>query len=681
MPGLLGGKAVWLPLVLELVRLVGEGRATNLDSAADLSFEISGTEPRSGGAAPKREPATWREYYGFLRGLRLAESTAGGLRLTTCGLSLYSEPTAARLSEIFADRVRLFAETLSMLAHEALTVDEVDDKVRYLYEQTWRSRGNTRIRMDWQEILGLIEGVGNRRWQATEAGRELLSGRIVVTPEAFASGDNDPAEISKAPAEIATILDELRTAARTHESRSTYNIWVPSPPSNPNKVENLRIIVNAAFEKIEREELFSFICQRFDLARSSVNSMLPFMRASGVLSEVGRGVFEATPPARAWIDSGDDLNFIRILHANMRFIGEMIRSVESDVPRKAMYAEAKNYGVNVDKCRWIASFLVDAGLIEESRYGSLRATSLGSALAAELPLADVSPTQMPATDGRHADDGGAHSNKAANLREQLNRLSLEPFTKGQPSGRGLEVAIRDLFHEVGFEARTVGGSGDTDILLQWAGPDGSQSSAIVEAKARSSGSVSHTDISDVGIETHKERHQTHHVAIVGPSFSGDTIKNMAERKQWVLLEADRLGAIAEAAKSIGLRPCEVGVMFQMPNGLTAIEDLLAARGRELAIISFVIAKLVEEANDSKEAISARDISRDGRRTDLSPSVDEVVAAITTLSGLQISALRQVDKADDPKFSTYVVSDVSAGAAQLRALADSIESGAASVANT
>lgn len=676
-PGLLGGKAVWLPLVLELVRQVGDGRAIDLDANVELSFDIGEVEPRHGGAAPKLEPATWREYYGFLRGLRLAESTAGKIHLTATGLELQSDPTPGRLSVIMADRIRLFAEVLSVIAEEPLTVDEVDDRIRVRYGQSWRSRGNTRSRMDWQEVLGLIEAIGNRRWQITSAGRTLLDGRMIVTPEAFSGEHEHVAEIPEPPTEIAAILDEFSTQNRTHESRSTYNIWVPSPPSNPNKVENLRTIINAAFQKIEREELFSFICQTFGLKRSSVESMLPFMRASGILDEVGRGVFEATPAAKAWIESGDDLNFIRILHANMRFVGEMIRAVENGVTRNEMYSEAALFGLNTDKCRWIASFLLNTGLIEEPRYGSLRATPRGVALVAELPLAGAPTSQVVHSD-KAAGDQAVTEKQPLRLKEVLVRLSREPLAGGEGSGRAFENAIRDTFLALGFEARAVGGAGDTDILVQWHDSDGSRLTAIIEAKARSTGHVTHTDVSDVAIETHRNRHQASLVAIVGPDFSGDTIKNMAGQKRWALLEAERLGALAEAAIALGLRPCEVGGLFQVPNGLSDLEDLIASRERELDVVSFLLTKLAEEAGESGEAISARDISRDGRRTELSPSVDEVVAAIGTISRLQAEALRLVDAAGDPKFATYVLGDVSAAARQLRALAGAIDRGASSV---
>ncbi|MEV4279706.1 restriction endonuclease [Actinoplanes xinjiangensis] len=126
------------------------------------------------------------------------------------------------------------------------------------------------------------------------------------------------------------------------------------------------------------------------------------------------------------------------------------------------------------------------------------------------------------------------------MSQHLGRLSREPQAQGLAPGRAFENAVHDAFSAMGFEARTISGSKDTDILVTWRSADGSPVTAIIEAKARSSGIVAHTDVSDVGLETHKGRHHASFVAVVGPAFSGDTIRDMAAMKKWVLLDADRL---------------------------------------------------------------------------------------------------------------------------------------------
>ncbi len=670
-PALRGGKAVWVALVFELVRQVGAGNADDLSAIPVLPPNIVSAVPRAGGAAPQSQPLTWLEYYRFLKGLRLAQSSGGELRLTSTGLELDSDPTQAHLATILADQIRLFSETLSFVASHPCTIDEVDKHLQFQYETSWKSFGGTRSRMDWLEVLDLIEGIGNRRWQITASGQTLLRGRTIVTPEAISQPQAHGVTVADTPAEISALLNELVTSTRTHDSRSTYNIWVPSPALNPNKVENLRTIVNAALNPIGRSELLAFISDTFNLKRSSVDSMMPFMRASGLLHEVGLGIYQATPSAQAWLESGDDINFVRILHANMRFVGEMIRAVEGDVTRHEMYSEAKRFGLNIDKARWIASFLEDTGLIEKPRYGSIRATPYGVAISTELPLAE--PPDVP----KEANLTAKHKLVPSEAppcayKDNLIRFARDPRALGEAPGKAFETAIRDAFRAMGFNAETIGGAGNTDVLVRWRDEAGSELTAIVEAKSRSTGSITHSDISDVALETHKSRHGALFAAVVGPDFSGDTIKNMAAKREWSLVDAERLGTLVECAIEYGLRPHELGRLFQVPNGFSEIEDLISQRRRELNVLSLVVAQLIDEANDSGDAITARDISRDGRRTELTPSVDEVLAAAATLSQFGNGALRMVDHHDDPKFVTYVLGDVRATAQRLRAVADAIE---------
>ncbi|MGY2033148.1 restriction endonuclease [Nocardia gipuzkoensis] len=671
LPSLHGGKDTWVPLVLELVEQIGAGKAIDMAASPDLSPTIFAAEPRKVGAVPFTRPRTWLEYSRFFKGTGLAQATQGEMRLTSSGQALRSDPTPSRLASVMAERFRLFAETLSYVTELTPTVEEVNDHLREHYEMAWKSLGGTRSRMDWLEVLGLIEGCGNRRWKITAAGKTVLAQCTIVSPKAIATRITHSRPIVEAPPEIRALLDQLSTSERSHESRSTYNIWVPSPESHPNKVENLRTIVNAAIDPIGREELLIFIADTFSLRRSSVDSMMPFLRASGLLSEIGLGIYQATPPARAWIASEDDINFVRILHANMKFVGEMIRTVESGVTRDEMYRVSEKYGLNIDKSRWIASFLEDTDLIEQPKYKYLRATESGLALLTELPLADV-PTSVHPAQTAPDEPRRAVSTPKASFAEKLVMLSKTPQALNQGSGKAFENCVRDAFRQLGFSAQTVSGSGDTDIVIRWRDETGNQVLAVVEAKSRSNGQVTHTDISDVALETHKSRHEANFAAVVGPAFSGETIRNMAARRGWALIDAERLGHIVQAAIELGLSPKETGILFKGPNGINELYQIIDQKRRELSVLSFVIAQLAEEAAESGDAIAARDISRDGRRTKLKPSVEEVITALVSLSQEAVSAIRLVQQQEDPRYSTYTLGDVRPAAMRLRALANTIE---------
>lgn len=94
--------------------------------------------------------------------------------------------------------------------------------------------------------------------------------------------------------------------------------------SSPNKIENLRKILEYSCEKVTRIELFKYIGDEFNLKVSSIESMMPFLKASGLLEEVGRNIYITSSVAKEWCETGVDIDFIRILHCHYRFVGEMI---------------------------------------------------------------------------------------------------------------------------------------------------------------------------------------------------------------------------------------------------------------------------------------------------------------------------------------------------------------------
>jgi len=671
-PSLHGGKRAWFPLVVDLVDQVAADKATVMESRPILPGALFERTDDTGGAAPSTDALTWAEYGRFLRSVGFAQSNRGHLELTTTGRYFQAEPTPENLGIALAGSFRLFAESLDFFWTSPSTVEDLDRYLRDEYETSWKSLAGTRSRVDWLDALGLIEGSGSRRWRVTEAG-ESLKGRLpIVSPEAIAISQVADSVAPKAPPAIELLLGELATGARSHDSRNTYNIWVPSPATHSNKVENLRAIINATLEPISKEDLLEFIADTFTLRRSSVDSMMPFLRASGLLQEIGMGIYEATEPARAWIASGEDINFIRILHANMRFVGEMVSAVATVTSRPDMYQASTKHGLNVDKSRWIASFLEDTGLIEKPRYGHLRATRLGLALLAELPLAET-PSSSEFERSQSTEPISPHQRPLASFTEQLSALSRSPHAHGLGSGKAFEYAVRDVFRLLGFNAQSISGPGDTDILVKWTDDGGNTVVAIVEVKSRSNGQVAHTDISDVALETHKNLHKADFVAVVGPAFVGDTIKNMAAARNWALVDAQQLEDLAEASIELGLNPATIGLLFKAPTGIDELQEIVDNRRRELAVVSFVVSQLVNEAADAGDAITARDISRDARKTELQPTIDEVLNALALLTNKAGTAVRQVQGHEDNKFSTYRLGDVRSAAWGLRALADAIES--------
>ena len=155
-------------------------------------------------------------------------------------------------------RFRIFGELLFFINEKESTIQEINEKVCSAYG----TYSNIRKRMNWLEVLGLIEMIGNRKWILTKVGKQALKEWTLFTPDILKSFDNAEKEytITDSPIEISNMITELTNNNQLHKNRCTYNLWAPSP----NKIDNIRKIINYSCEKVDRTNLYNYICTKFN---------------------------------------------------------------------------------------------------------------------------------------------------------------------------------------------------------------------------------------------------------------------------------------------------------------------------------------------------------------------------------------------------------------------------------
>lgn len=656
-PDLRGGKQIWYELVKKLVKVLQTGEKCDLN-AVPFTGDLVNSQ-------------TWRVYAPFLKGMGLVYNHSGSLVLSDKGYSFAEKPTRRKLADLMQDRFRLFGEMLDVVSEAPVTIEEADKKICRKYGLNWNNLSNTRKRMDWLEILGLINATGNHKWEITAEGKKALKDWCIVNPEVleYEESDMDETEITEPPMEIAVLLQKLEECPELHKKRCTYNICVPSP----NRIENLRIIIQFALNRVSRKELFEFIENEFELKLSSVESMLPFLKASGLLEEVGRNIYIATAAARAWIETGNDLDFIRILHVHMRFVGEVLLYAENDVVRNNIYLKGQSFCMNNEKIRWIVGFLLEAGLLEEPQYLHLKTTKLGLIFAKTLPLeksieCNISEENVKKEENRCE----RRASKLDNICERLSVSATNPCIEGKNPGLAFEEAISDIFSYMGFKSEHVGGSGDTDVVLKWKHND-DMVVAIVDGKSKSNGQVSHGDISDIALDTHKEKNNANYVAVIGPGFSGETIRNFALKKEYALITDKQLIEIANASEALGLSIQEISLMFKAPDGFSQLEEIISSKRRELDVISEIIRQFCNK-QELLESLSPRDLFLLLINSSISPSLEELISGFNTLSNNQIGILKKVNENTISENVQYILCDEKRTINRMRALANAIEKG-------
>ena len=660
-PEFRGKKQDWFAIVIELVSLLDR------NSVADQSMVPN--------LATTDTAYPWRNYASFLKGAGLVSNKAGLLCLTDVGQQFAKTQSRRYLADLLHEKYRLFGEVLALLETDSKTIEEVDRELCKEYCLDWTNLNNTRRRMDWLEVLELIEGVGNRKWGLTPEGKKAVEEWPLVSPDVIDMPlTEEEIRILPPPTEIAELLSVLQENPALHKKRNTYNIWAPSP----NRIENVKTIVQYAFERVSRADLFEFVENEFNLKASSVESMMPFLKADGLIEEVGKGIYVATSAAKAWCESGNDLDFIRIVHAHKRFVGEMILAAEQVVTRNEIYAEALKYGLNTEKARWITGFLIEAGLLEETQYLHVKATPLGIKFAKELPLMSEELCEQNEIEGQSTLPGEEVDVDQKRQEENpvftaLRAAGKDPMAEGKASGVAYEENISAVFRYMGFDAIRIGGAGNTDVVVRWKDEEGKAVTAIVDAKSRVNGTVTHNDISDVAIETHKEKNEADYVAIVGPGFNDGTIKDYARKKGFALVTDDELIDIAVKATALGLSLTEIALLFKVPNGLSQLDELMNMQKRRLEIVTLVINTFREE-QEAMDSLSARDLYFLLRRTSVSPSLEELINAFELLSTEEVGVLTQTKRSSAVENNTYSIRNEVQSVNRLRALAAAIEKG-------
>ncbi len=660
-PSLGCSKKLLIPFTTELLNLLQENPEVDPGSKPDSKLAVS--------------PQIWRRNIHALTLMGLVEKSSKSAILSENGRQFLTTGDSSIIADNIAARTRLFSEILDRLALEPQTTETLHEDLVTAYDLDWKSDANTRLRIAWLEALGLVEWLAERRLGLTALGQKKLKIWPVVSPEGSrASNSPTHGPINQAPQAIQLLLDELDQNPKGHESRSTHNIFLPSPPSAPNKIENLREIVLAASESIAREELITFISEQFAIKPSSVESMFPFLRWAGFIQEVRRGVFSATPGALAWLESNSPFDFVRIMHANVLFIGELLESARPGINRNDLYGRGQVYGLNKEKVRWRLSLMIDAGMVFETNWTTVRTSPEGLALLQTLSL------KRPKTEENIADRELPESSEKTSglsavkfLVENLIRSSTDPLADDLPSGSAFEKYIAESFRQMGFLANVISGAGDTDVLVEWADESGKAFTAIVDGKSTSSGRIAHTNISELAIDAHKDKNGADFVAIVAPGFSGKTITTMAEKRAWVLLTAGELAQVVEAQATLALEPQEVALIFQGAKGLSKLGEKIEAKTREKEIVTLVISRLNHETQ-SGESFSARDISLIERASDLAPTTAEIVEGIEFLRSAAPGAILLVEESQDPKYSTYRIGNAALAARRLRSSASAIENG-------
>lgn len=138
-----------------------------------------------------------------------------------------------------------------------------------------------------------------------------------------------------------------------------------------------------------------------------------------------------------------------------------------------------------------------------------------------------------------------------------------------------EIALTDAFNFLGFKAKTIGGKGDTDVLLT--ANIGKESYKVdVDGKTSKKDTIQDAQINWPSLKDHKIKNNSDFVVVIGPGFAGGNLEKRAKEFEIGLLTTNELIKIVEAHSKYPFTLLELKDLFVEFGSLTEqLNDLIS----------------------------------------------------------------------------------------------------------
>ncbi|MCY4492449.1 MAG: restriction endonuclease [Acidimicrobiaceae bacterium] len=318
---------------------------------------------------------------------------------------------------------------------------------------------------------------------------------------------------------------------------------------------------------------------------------------------------------KRWLLDDDPTPLVARLHHRVQFVGEMLKSLEqpmttADLRRLAgeQYFMGWETNTQIDNRRgWLQS----AGLIRRDSDGLLRLTDDGSGFLDRVvvqPALDRQNHKPGDTDGNKLRDLGAVLDRGeSEPRQDLGAASLDRTTQiarevnsaatDSKNPTRFERALRDAFRYLGFAAEHLGGSGQTDVLVDArSGGDASYRVAI-DAKTTSASSLQDHQVDWDTLTEHQRKHAADYSMLVGPNPAGGRLMERAQQHNVAVLSAEALAGLCElhSARPLGLADYRIIFVQSGEVDLSEIEERTEEANRLVALAKRLIDAIADLA--------------------------------------------------------------------------------------
>jgi hypothetical protein len=391
-----------------------------------------------------------------------------------------------------------------------------------------------------------------------------------------------------------------------------------------------------------------------------------FLRKVGLISVHG-GTCSLGPWTEKWLASGDDRIIVALLHGRCQFIGELLDAARGPRSNDELLAVANDiYGMGWDTQTQIVNrrgWLQSAGMLTDMGDGRVQLSDKGRLLLSEIILYDPAsgPTVIKVVEATAAESSVELPPLPGSLivDEIVNAIKNTANDSSHPDR--FEVAVRDAFAFLGFQAERLGGSGKTDVLLDAALGVTDSYRVVVDCKTSASGSVGDHQVDWVTLTEHKAKHDANHILLVAPNPSGSRMFARANQYNVTVMSADQLSGLCRQHAKTPLGLDDYRSLFATGGSLDMqAVDERAEEVKRLVTLAAAICEAIRDRSTVFGRLSARDLFLilSGNTVAEGTTEDELQALLDTLASPLLAVLHG-SKNDGYRVTT------SAGVAQRR----------------
>lgn len=589
-----------------------------------------------------------------LRPIRLVNRNKYGWELTDQSKKFINSDDECYLAAILCANVKFLGEILFYLDTPKKSSD-LQKIANLQYGLTWKTYSDINSRLLWLRNLGMVEfRKFSLLYVITDKGKEFLK-NIHIYEEILQDFDQDET-ITETNLDISEWAIDLVRSSKLLNRKNTIG-YIPGNLKDYNNT--IRECLQMIQKGVTYDAIVTYIEKIFGISSSSTRSFMTTLNNMGLIERKTDILYAQTRLADLWMQNYYIIDLILIIHSKFTFILELLKNIEEEgksYRELAVIAKISNYSEkeNVEEIRKRIILLKSAKLVKNVTMDKFMVTKRGADLLKRISFLNIN--------NKIQNNTGVEEKK--DEKEEVSDFLMDLRMSMRDSGNyeRLEKNVAKAFEYLGFNTKWIGGSGNTDVLIQTPSAPKDSFSVSVDAKSTQTGNVTDGTVDFDTLIEHRKKHKTEFSAIVGGKFENERLIRRAIEHKVVLIDMDSLEKLILDQKDVPIRVSAYRKIFEHP-GLIEMSDIQQERDnviRRGKLLHAVMDCLVEESDDpiTEGLLQERDIYRslrNNREFDHVPTLEEISDMLNFLSSPLIGCVKKIK---DEYYAIGSVSDAS-----------------------